>query len=216
MVSTNANYTFTVNGNRSLEANFAISGGWLYYDDGVNEDAIGTGGGNFWWGVMFPTGSYYGNMLTKVSAYDYMAMTGTVTIYNDGNNRPIGSAVGQTDVTFTGSEDFVEFEFAEPVVIDPTKNIWVVFYNASGATYPAAVCDNTGDANGRWVSLDGSDWADLAGYGFNYTFMVRAYVTNGSKDYFLTPSNAKMNYGKSQATKHGGNHRLSTFNQKNR
>ena len=154
-------------------------GEWYYYDNGQNEDAIGTNGGQFWWGVMFPAGSYNGNMITKVAAYDYMAMTGNVTIYNDGANAP-ATAVGQMNVTMTGSEDFVEYEFAEPVIIDPSKNVWVVFYNQSGATFPAAVCANTGDANGRWVSLDGSTWVDMMGeYGLSYTFMVRAYIASG-------------------------------------
>ena len=148
---------------------------WLYYDNGTNEDAIGTNGGNFWWGVMFPAGSYEGTKVFKTAAYDYMAMTGTVTIYNDGATAP-ATAVGTANVTLTGSEDFVEVEFAEPVNIDPTKNLWIVYYNGSGATFPAAVCNNTGDANGRWVSLDGTTWEDLAGYGLNYTFMVRAFV----------------------------------------
>ena len=154
-------------------------GEWYYYDNGQNEDAIGTNGGQFWWGVMFPAGSYNGNMITKVAAYDYMAMTGNVTIYNDGANAP-ATAVGQMNVVMTGSEDFVEYEFAEPVIIDPSKNVWVVFYNQSGATFPAAVCANTGDANGRWVSLDGSSWVDMMSeYGLSYTFMVRAYIASG-------------------------------------
>jgi len=180
----------TVN-NNTVTLNWTLPGGapqpptpgtgeWYYYDNGNNEDAIGTGGGNFWWGVMFPAGSYTGNMVTKVAAYDYMAMTGNVTIYNDGATIP-ASSVGTMNVTMTGSETMVEYEFAEPVVIDPSKNVWVVFYNGSGATYPAAVCANTGDANGRWVSLDGSTWEDLAGYGLDYTFMVRAYIAQGAK-----------------------------------
>ena len=148
---------------------------WYFYDNGNNEDAIGTGGGQFWWGVMFPAGSYAGGQVIKVAMYDYMAMTGTVTIYNDGSNAP-SNAVGTANVTLTGSEDFVEFEFATPVNINPAKNVWVVFYNQSGATYPASVCANTGDANGRWVSLDGSTWEDLMSYSLPYTFMVRAYI----------------------------------------
>ena len=155
-------------------------GQWYYYDNGTAASGIGTNGGQFYWGVMFPAGSFNGNMVTKVSAYDYMYMNGDVTIYNDGNTSP-ASPVGNTSVSFTGSNDFVEFEFAEPVVVDPTKNVWVVFYNESGATYPAAVCANTGDANGRWVSLDGSTWEDLASYSLNYTFMVRAYIAPGAK-----------------------------------
>ena len=148
---------------------------WYHYDTDVNADAIGTGGGNFWWGVMFPAGSYEGTKVFKTAAYDYMAMTGTVTIYNDGTTAP-STAVGTANVTLTGSEQFVEVEFAEPVSIDPTKNLWIVYYNGSGASYPAAVCANTGDANGRWVSLDGTSWEDLAGYGLDYTFQVRAFV----------------------------------------
>ena len=155
-------------------------GNWYYYDNGTNEDAIGTGGGQFWWGIMLPAGDYEGNSLTKVAAYDYMAMTGTASIYQGGTTAPEGAALGTVNVTMTGSENFVEYEFAEPVAIDPTQNVWVIFYNASGATYPAAVCNNTGDANGRWVSLDGASWDDLAGYGLDYTFMVRAYIEAGS------------------------------------
>ena len=159
----------------------ADDGNWYYYDNGVNEDAIGTGGGNFWWGIMLPAGTYEGNSLTKVAAYDYMAMTGTASIYQGGTTAPAGSALGTVNVSFSGSSDFVEFTFAEAIELDPSQNVWVVFYNGSGATYPAAVCANTGDANGRWVSLDGSAWDDLAGYGLSYTFMVRAYIeTSGT------------------------------------
>ncbi|MBO2522377.1 MAG: hypothetical protein CW336_00730 [Bacteroidetes bacterium] len=155
-------------------------GQWYYYDNGTNEDAIGTGGGNFYWGVMFPAGSYEGNAVTKVSTYDYMAMTGNVTIYNDGTTAP-ATAVGTADVTLTGSEEFVEVEFATPVTIDPSKNLWIIYYNGSGATYPAAVCANTGDPNGRWVSIDGIDWMDLVTAGLDNTFMVRAYVATANK-----------------------------------
>ena len=156
-------------------------GEWYYYDNGVNVDGIGTGGGQFYWAVMFPAGSYNGNTVTKVAAFDYMAMTGNVTIYNDGATAP-ANQVGQMNVTFTGVEDFVEFTFAEPVTIDPTKNVWVVFYNQSGANYPAACCDNTGDANGRWVSMDGVDWMDIleAAPTLNYTWMIRAYIEEGT------------------------------------
>ena len=158
-------------------------GEWYYYDDGTCLDAIGTGGGQFSWGVMFPAGSYEGNMVTKVAAWDYMAMTGTVTVYNGGTTAP-GTAVGTTNVSFAGTQSsFSEFEFAEPIVVDPSQNLWIIFYNASGASHPAACStDVTGDPNGRWVSIDGIDWMDLANAGIpGYTFMVRAYVAEGAK-----------------------------------
>ena len=156
---------------------------WYYYDNGDCEDAVGVyGGGRLWWGVMFPAGTYHqGKLVTKVSVYDYMEMTGIVTIYNDGTTAP-ETAVGSANVTLTGSADFVEIEFTEPIVIDPTKNVWVVLYNTSNTQYPAAVCDNTGDANGRWVSRDGITWTDISSYGYNYTFMIRVYIEGGAPD----------------------------------
>ena len=215
VVSNSTSYSYTVTGDRTLVANFTTtppaqqytitisanpseSGsvafgskeltnrGWYYYDNGTNVDAIGTGGGNFWWGIMLPAGSYTGNALTKVAAYDYEAMTGTASIYQGGDNAPSGAAIGTMDIAFTGSNNFVEFTFAEPVTINPQQNVWVVFYNGSGAAYPAAVCNNTGDANGRWVSLDGSNWVDLTSYSLDYTFMVRAYIEQGASSAVYT------------------------------
>ena len=154
---------------------------WYYYDNGVNEDAIGTNGGQFYWGIMFPGGSYDGSQVVKVAVYDYMAMSGNVTIYNGGSTSPT-TPVGQMDITLTGSGDFVEFEFDTPVNVNPANNLWVVVYNESGATFPAAVCENTGDPNGRWVSLDGSSWVDMyTEYGLANTFMLRAYIGEGAK-----------------------------------
>ena len=150
---------------------------WQYYDDGTNNDAIG-GVGTFWWGVMFPGGNYSSSTtaaVLHVKAFDYEATTGTVTLYNDGDNAP-ANPVGSTNFTFTGSNQFVEFTFDEPVAIDPSKNLWVVFNNESGAHYPAAACANTGDPNGRWVSLDGSTWEDLSNYSLDNTFMIRAGI----------------------------------------
>ena len=159
---------------------FADDGNWYYYDDGTFTSAIGTsGGGQFYWGIMLPAGSINGTAVTKAAVYDYMATSGTVTIYNDGATAP-AEPVGSTNITFTGSEDFVEVEFETPVTIDPTKNVWVIVHNTANATYPMAGCDNTGDANGRWVSLDGSEWEDISSYGLDVTWMVRAYIEEGN------------------------------------
>jgi len=163
------------------DANRTREGNWYGYDnDNANEDAIGTGGGNFWWGIMLPAGTYEGNTISKVAAYDYQAMTGTVDIYQGGTSAPEGASLGTANVSLTGSNVYVETAFETPITIDPTQNVWIVYYNGSGASYPAAVCANTGDANGRWVSLDGSSWEDLASYGLSYTFMVRAYIEEGT------------------------------------
>lgn len=157
---------------------------WYYYDNGVNHDAIGTNGGSFYWGVMFPAGSYSGNKVTKVAAYDYMDMEGAVYIYNDGSYSP-SNLVGQRNVNFYGLEDFEEYTFSSPITINPNKNLWVVFFNGSGATYPAATCEDTGDPNGRWVSINGSDWFDLHEADLYETFMVRVAIGSSKGEQWI-------------------------------
>lgn len=175
----NVDGAITLNWTMPEDDRLTNESGWYYYDDGVNTSAIGTGSGQFWWAVMFPGGSYDGNMVSKVQAWDYMEMQGIVSIFQGGDTAPKTLLTTDT-VSFTGSSQFVEFELSNPAIIDPTQNVWVVFYNESGATYPAAVCANTGDANGRWVSTDNSTWEDLTSYGLNYTFMIRALFENSS------------------------------------
>ena len=148
---------------------------WYQYDNGTYDGSIGTNGGQFYWGIMLPAGSYTGNLL-KVSIYDYIAMTGTITIYNDGDDAPAGSAIGSKDITLTGAEDFAEFSF-DDLAIDATKNLWVIVYNGSGATYPAAYCNAATDANGRWVSIDGAEWFDVTeAVSSAGDFMIRAEI----------------------------------------
>ena len=164
------------------------------YDNGTFAGTVGMGGDPFQWGVMFPAGSYTGNTLSKVSVYDPTAMTGSVTIYNDGATAP-ANAVATVPVTFTGVGDFIDIEVN--ATIDDTKNVWVIFYNESGAGYPAAgSTDDLGDANGRWVEIGGS-WYDLANAGVsNRAFMIRAEI--GTVDFssltWTTVENATSPY----------------------
>jgi hypothetical protein len=83
--------------------------------------------------------------------------------------------------TGNGTGDFVEFNLTSALPVDVTQNIWVVFTTTQGTNYPASCCANTGDPNGRWISLDGATWEDVTAYGLSNTWMIRAYVSNDAK-----------------------------------
>ena len=154
---------------------------WLYYDDGVYDDAIGTGGSTVYWACMFPANvltPYVGTNLTKVAMYEDPSLNIqaiTVTIYLGGTTAPQTSVSTQT-FNPMGTEGFHEVTLNTPVAIDGTQNVWIVY--SEYGTYPATGCTDTGDANGRWISTDGVSWEDVAAYGLDYTWMIRGFVTN--------------------------------------
>ena len=150
---------------------------WLYYDDGNYTIPIGASGSQFWWGIKLDVEAYADTKLTKVSVYDCADMEGEIMIYQT-EGTPSGEPVQRQSISLTGSSQFEEFNLNTPYNIDPTKPLWIVIHFISGATYPAAASNDTGDPNGRWVSLDNSDWKDLTYYNLNYTWMLRGFVTN--------------------------------------
>jgi hypothetical protein len=157
---------------------------WLYYDDGVYGTSIGVGGGVIYWGTMFPAASlvpYAGTNLTKVALYEnsYNTSTVTVNIYLGGTTAP-GTMVSTMNYNPVGGDAFNEVTLTTPVAIDGTQNLWIVF--SENGTYPANACADTGEPNNRWVSLDGSEWMDVAEAGVpGYGWMIRGFVTNQAK-----------------------------------
>ena len=150
---------------------------WLYYDNGVNESALGLQGSTVYWGIMFPSEKleyYNGTLLTKVALYDYVSHEGTINIYYAGDDAPELMIHSQPYST-KGTKKYVEFELTAPIPVDASVNLWVVFHNTNG-DWVAPICENTGDKNGRWMSTDGENWADIGTTEMSGTFMVRAFV----------------------------------------
>jgi hypothetical protein len=80
-----------------------------------------------------------------------------------------------------GDQQFMEINLNNAVPVDGTQNLWITFYQ-SGENYPADACSDTGEANNRWVSIDGVEWLDLAAAGLpGYGWMIRGFVTNQGK-----------------------------------
>ncbi len=201
-ISTEVFYSFTVTSNRNIVANFKSiryyiwvdvqpeeggtvnvapnrsmdRSGWIHYDDGSHATDVGAGG-TIYWGSMFPTSMITGNTLTRIALYETSNNTGTITlnVYTGGDTAP-GTLIHTQNFTPVGGDTFHIIMLSSPVSIDPLQNLWITFYQ-SGDAYPATACNDTGDANNRWVSIDGVEWLDLATAGLpGYSWMIRAYV----------------------------------------
>lgn len=161
----------------SVPENQVSGGEWSYYDDNYNTGAVGAGGASFYWGIMLPAGTWSGQYLGKVSVFDYDAFTGRILIYQGGETAP-GTLVYSQQYLSKGSGRYVEYPINSLVELDESQNLWVVVNNVTNASYPAAYCDDMGDPNARWISVDGYEWFDLMGANISGTWMIRAYTTD--------------------------------------
>jgi hypothetical protein len=162
----------------------SVFGEWLYYDNGMLESSMGANG-TLYWGIMFPAASleaYAGTILTQVAVMEYEeAGSYTANIYLGGTSAPATLVSTQT-FSCTGTQDWKYVTLNTPVPVDGTQNLWITIYQ-SGINYPATCCTDSGDPNGRWVSIDGTEWVDIATVGsFYYTWMIRGYITTGRGD----------------------------------
>lgn len=149
---------------------------WKYYDTGEWVSGIGgTQAVEFSWGIKLRAEDLEDcNYLTKVAVFDDVATSGTFDIFLGGDEAPAGASVHNQEYVLTDANEYAEFELIKPVEING-ENVWIIFNTKEGQLYPASVSNNTGDADGRWVSLDGN-WADLyEDYGLNCTWMLRGY-----------------------------------------
>lgn len=158
--------------------------GWLQYDDGNGIDALGfEDGGTLYWANMFPAsmlGQYEGTSIVKIEALLNLAGTYTLQIYSGGTSSP-GSLVDAFDINHSYS-DFGWYEVVLPnVLLDTSKNLWIVLSKVhSAGEYPAGVCADSGNPNGRWVSDGSGTWEDLEQQ-CSYTWGIHTFVSNGVK-----------------------------------
>ena len=187
----NANYVapamqFNAAGHgNGVVANTNNRDGWYYYDSGVNDDAIGLsyGTANFYWGIMFPAGTYEGTSLTKVGYFDYTAHTGNVLIYQGGSDAP-GTLVYTQPYSVNGTEQYIDIDMDAAVTIDPAQNLWVVMQSTTPG-YTASIDDSpTCTPNGSWISMDGSTWYESVSAASSGSIVgnwnLRAYIEDGA------------------------------------
>lgn len=182
----------------SFTTNNSSIAGWIHYDDGNTDDAVGlNNGGTLYWADMFPASvlsPYAGTSITKVKAALNMEGTYLLQIYQGGVSAP-ETMIYQYSYTHSNSaHDWYDIEFPTPILLDDTQSLWIVLSTThSAGNYPAGICTNSGDIpNGRWASM-GNGWSILENT--SYTWGIHTYVTNqikGEEPIKITITN---NYG---------------------
>ncbi|MBO7074301.1 MAG: DUF1566 domain-containing protein [Bacteroidales bacterium] len=169
----------------SFTTNMEPTNGVLQYDDGNGIDALGfTNGGTIYWANMYPTSmlsQYAGTSIVEIEALLNLAGTYTLQIYSGGTSSP-NSLVATINVTHNYS-DFGWYYIALPnaVPLNTSQNLWIVLSKThSAGEYPAGVCADSGNPNGRWISDGSGTWEDL-GQSRPNTWGIHTYVSNQTK-----------------------------------
>lgn len=152
---------------------------WLYYGNGTFANNIGiTTGGLLEWANMFPPdilAPYDGYNVSKVRLYIKHTGTYTLKIYSGGSNFPENQLVSY-DFEFSdiGWKDLV---LNSGVAIEVTQPLWVsITYDHVAGQNPACASEGIGNANARWIFLNGR-WCDVSSYGMgDLCWLIRVFV----------------------------------------
>ena len=153
-----------------------------YCGDSTYANSIGAGGA-LTWGIRLPAAMHqHRQYLTDVMLYVEYASTYNLNVYQ-GTTTTASTSVASQAATFTSSDQgtWRTIHLATPVTLNSTQPLWIVFSNSS-TSYPATLCNMTGDSNGSLVTLDGgSSWYSLytaSGGDLDGTWMIRAILAN--------------------------------------
>ena len=153
---------------------------WLHFDNGEFKRSLGGDDEpRIFWAIRFEAedlAEYVGTALKKVKLYDVGAGTYQLWIYVGGDTAP-RNLVRSQNMALTNAQAWHEETISPAYEIPENEPLWIVV-GQQGLSRPAAACQDMGDANGRWVSLDGATWTDMHTFNMHYTWMLRAFVTN--------------------------------------
>jgi hypothetical protein len=150
---------------------------WLYYDDGINIDAIG-GPLTFSWAIKFDSihlMDYEGAFVTKVRVFNITADVNTLQVFEGSNADTL---LYEQELIGLDIDAWNEIELNTAVPIDITKELWITIYTTHGNNYLAACGRNMNEPNGDLITTDGISWEHLTDYNLPFTWNLGCFVTD--------------------------------------
>lgn len=132
---------------------------------------INAGGDPFYWGIMIPSSRLSGrNYLRAVNYFAGATGNYTLYVYSGGSSSPSTFCYTQS-ATATGT-GWQTMTLDTTLAIASGQNLWIIMYSpvAAGASH-------SGSVNSDWLSLNGSEWNHITGYGYDYSWMLKAVTS---------------------------------------
>ncbi len=163
----------------------------LQYGTGNPSAGLGGGGNGIYWAQRFPTttiSDYAGMAIQKVSFYFRRSGTYSISIYKGDEANP-RELVYQQNYQASSTIGWQDIIFSNPVFIDYTKDLWVVFYADSGISHPATFCTYSGEnvVNASLYSTvqQATIWKEFVNDGATCSWLMKTYLTDGTYTYNL-------------------------------
>jgi hypothetical protein len=160
----------------------------IKYHDGYDSNAVGLTAPGTWCGGMRLTPTeltpHNGKDIIAVNVYyhESASIDGAVIIYEGDTPTTPGAVLSTEPFTFSGA-GLKRVDLSTTVEVEDYEDIWVCvqWEQLTVPFYPFGV--DPGPATpgkGDWVSLDCISWAELAGYGLSYDWVIEAVVEAGN------------------------------------
>lgn len=163
----------------------------LQYGTGNPSAGLGGGGNGIYWAQRFPTttiSDYAGMAIQKVSFYFRRSGTYSISIYKGDEANP-RELVYQQNYQASSTIGWQDIIFSNPVFIDYTEDLWVVFYADSGISHPATFCTYSGEnvVNASLYSTvqQATIWKEFVNDGATCSWLMKTYLTDGTYTYNL-------------------------------
>ena len=171
-------------------------GEWMAWDSGMNNDGIGlTEAGTFYvashWDPSDLT-PYDGLNITKIQFFPRTEMDATyvLKVWTGAN---AGTEVLSQNIDSYTALEWNEIELDTPVTIDASQELWFGYETTHDTgDYPAGTDEGPAIAGyGDMISMDGTTWEALSGYGMDYNWNLQAWVTGNGREVMPLPKLAK-------------------------
>ncbi len=181
---TNLQAELTENGDVHLTWTAPGSGGgqegWIHWDNGENNDGIGTGdAATMDAAARFTSSELIEGQITKIKFFPKEAnCTYTLKVWTGSTGSDL---VYEQDVPNPVIDDWNEIDLDTPVDVDPATNYWIGYTADTQTGYPLG-CDAGPMVpdRGGYIRLGGGSWGQLTDYGLDYNWNIQAYLAGAN------------------------------------